>query len=434
MSANTPTHATPSRAAPGTGPMGLAAWVPGDMGRRDWLLVAACAGLGEVFYLVNLTAWQAAGQLDPNPPWLTALIVILVIVQSLALLGRRMSLLAMFVSIYVIFIAVTVLQGSRDLAAGPALWVGVFFLAAQPRTRATIGLLVGAVVGDVAIQLPGLASAQELIGASGTVTVSAILIKSVVVYMVCALLGGWVALQRRRTELATERTELLAKGSQARINEALARERNAMARELHDIAAHHLSAMAIQAKAALLVHPQDPDAVAELLTDIRRQSQETLSSLRQIVGILRERGEAELAPEPGINDIASLVESVRNLGVTLTLAFTGDSAHVSPAASLAAYRVVQESLSNARRHATGAPITVTVATSEKVTVEIVNDPAPPRLAAATNSPSDGGRFGITGMRERVQLLGGRFESARTSEGGWRTWASIPATTTTGGDS
>ncbi|PID98527.1 MAG: hypothetical protein CSA83_00780 [Actinomycetales bacterium] len=383
---------------------------------NGWLLVVATIAGNEVFYLINLSVWQATGRLRTiNPWWLTALIAMLLIIQGLVLLWRNSHPVLVFGFSYAVFILVALLQGSRDLAAGPILWVAVFFLATSfSLTRVVI--LLAAIIGDIAIQLPELAQTQQLIETSTTVALYVIVVRTTVVYLVAAMLGVWAAWQRRKVELATERNELLRVQHEAQLRETLSR-------ELHDIAAHHLSAITIQSQAALLAQPNEPELVTELLTDIRNQSRETLTSLRQIVGILRHSNDPTLIPEPTAVDIEELVDDVRKLGLSVKLQISGDLTKLPAAISLTCYRIVQESLSNIRRHAFGAAAKVVIEiTAEKVGIAITNQ-TPPKPVNKEIADSSG--FGIIGMRERVQLLGGEFSSAETATGGWETCATIP---------
>ena len=400
-------------------------WDPGSEA-REWLLVGISGVLGVVFYVINLTIGHITGQpwAASDSPGAIAVAIFLLIVQALALLWRRKRPLVMFGAGYLVFIVLTVVQGDRDLAAGPILWIAVFFLAANTSARVTIPALLAAAACDVTIQLPWLMQTQGLMGTLWLVTVSVVIVKVAVVYTICAFFGAWMTLQRRRAELATERTALIQKESESRVREALVRERNRMARELHDVAAHHLSGIAVQSQAALHVHPNEPETVGELLRDIREQSKDTLSSLRQIVGILRECDDQDLSPQPMIEDVSELVDSIRRLSTVVDLHVEGDSIGPAPAVSLACYRVVQESLSNAQKHAAGTDVSVRIQNRGEQ-VKIVVENGKPTSAPVSAAGIQSGGFGLTGMRERVQILGGHFEAGPTGNGGWRNTAIIP---------
>lgn len=393
---------------------------------REWLLAGVSGVLGVIFYVINLTIGQITEQpwAASDSPGVVAIAIALLVLQAAALLWRRTHPLLMFGAVYLVFIALTIVQGNRDLAAGPILWIAVFFLAANTLARIAVPALLLAAVGDVAVQLPFLVQAQELTGTLWLVSVSAVVVKVAVVYTICAFLGAWMTLQRRRAELAAERTALIQKESEARVREAVARERNKMARELHDVAAHHLSGIAVQSQAALHVHPNEPETVGNLLRDIREQSKDTLSSLRQIVGILREGDDQDLSPQPMIEDVSELVDSIRRLSTVVDLRIDADSDSLSPAVSLACYRIVQESLSNAQKHASGASVVVGIH-NEDDRVEVLVENGRPVSDALAPLTAPAGGFGLTGMRERVQILGGQFEAGPTGNGGWRNKAVIP---------
>ncbi|WP_058234882.1 sensor histidine kinase [Devriesea agamarum] len=398
---------------------------------RETLLIGISAILSITSYLINLAIarlteqpWAASGN------WVT-IALLLIIAQAAMLHWRQRRPFLTFCIIYLLSIALTVVLGNRSLAAGPTLWIAIFFLAANTGARISVSTLLFAAMIDVALQAAVMDMATQIPALAGTDELtrtlwlgSAIVINVAVKYTICSFLGAWVALQRRRTELAVERTALIRRESEARVREAVARERATMARELHDVAAHHLSGIAVQSRAALHVHPSEPDTVGELLRGIRDQSQDTLTSLRQIVGILRKDEDQELSPQPMIEDIGELVESIRRLNTIVKFSVDGNLSKLSPAVSLACYRVVQESLSNVQKHASGASVSIYIQNHEdRVEVEIENS-RPAHEPDRETGVVDGG-FGLTGMRERVQILGGRFDAGPTEGGGWSTKAVIP---------
>ncbi len=192
-----------------------------------------------------------------------------------------------------------------------------------------------------------------------------------------------------------------------------------MARELHDVAAHHLTGMLIQAKNAERLLATDPDLTRELLAGAIGQGHRTLDGLRQIVGILRMPDGAGVPPPPMIADILSLVEGFRAAFAHVRATICEESADIDSGVQLACYRIVQESLSNASRHAPHARVMVCVErTAAAITVSVIND--------AGNGASDGGGqgLGLVGMRERVALLGGSV-IARPDDGGWIVCAVLP---------
>jgi signal transduction histidine kinase len=240
---------------------------------------------------------------------------------------------------------------------------------------------------------------QQYMGGFGTQAVTALLYLAAVGIV---LLGAWGL--RRSAERELERKALTARSGEVEEQAAVVGERARLARDLHDVVAHHVSLIAVRAETAPYTHPEIGDQARGVLTDIAADARLALDELRGVLGILGRSGAAELAPQPTWSDIAALVERTRSAGVDIEV--VGDaSAEVGPSAGYAAYRVVQEALTNARKHAPGARVTVDLdATSQLLTV-LVSTP----LNASVGASGSGGQ-GLVGMRERVEGLGGRLLS------------------------
>ncbi len=207
------------------------------------------------------------------------------------------------------------------------------------------------------------------------------------------------------------------------LDHAKAREREQLARELHDTVAHHVSGIAIQAQAGRAVAASDPERAIEALAVIEDAASRTLTELRAIVGVLRRGQQAELAPQPGVAEVEQLATDGRTLPcVQVTL--LGELDDLSPAIGAAIYRLAQESVTNARRHAVHAT---------RVTVAVTGDADQVRLAIEDDGSAAGGRgpagYGLVGMRERATLLGGTFHAGPAAERGWRVEAVVPRTGT-----
>lgn len=205
------------------------------------------------------------------------------------------------------------------------------------------------------------------------------------------------------------------------IDQAKAREREQLARELHDTVAHHVSGIAIQAQAGRAVAASNPQGAIEALATIEDAATRTLTELRAIVGVLRTPQDTEFGPQPGVAEIEQLAttgQSLPRIQVTLS----GEFGDLSPAVGAAIYRLAQESITNARRHARHAT-QVTVAVTgddEQVRVTIDDDGSP------TGNRSPAG-YGLVGMQERASLLGGSFQAGPAAERGWRVEAVLPRT-------
>ena len=206
------------------------------------------------------------------------------------------------------------------------------------------------------------------------------------------------------------------------IDQVKAREREQLARELHDTVAHHVSGIAIQAQAGQAVARSDPDRAIDALAAIERAATLTLTELRTIVGVLRTAQDTDLAPQPGVADLRRLAaggEARAHVEVT----FSGQLDDLRPAVGAAIYRLAQESVTNARRHARQAT---------RVTVAVTGDPGCVRLTVdddgaqgAAGGSSTG--YGLVGMQERVTLLGGTFHAGPIADRGWRVEATLPRT-------
>jgi len=201
-------------------------------------------------------------------------------------------------------------------------------------------------------------------------------------------------------------------------------------RELHDVVAHHMSVIAIQAEAAPYKVADPPKELVESFTEIRASALSGLNELRRVLGVLRSET-PDTAPQPGLDDLPSLLESARNGGVTVTSDVSGTPRPLPRGVDLSAYRIVQEALSNAMRYAPGAKVRVHLHYGEAaLVIEIRNDSVAPGVQALWEQPgepgrSDGGGHGIIGMRERAAMLGGNLEARPAPNGEFLVTAALP---------
>ena len=261
-------------------------------------------------------------------------------------------------------------------------------------------------------------------------------------YAALGWLGRWI--NKRRTYLRDlvdrtqdlERERLRLEGERGELaRQAVADERARIARELHDVVAHHVSVMVIQAGAAqATLRPGDPgaEAAGQSLEAIRQTGREALAELRRMLGLLRadvaldptetEPADADLAPQPGLSDLGALVDRMTEAGLIVDFE-AGDPRRIPPGVDLSAYRVIQEALTNVLRHAgAGAHARVSVAYDPvALTLEVVDDGAGRR----TTTEHAGVGHGLVGMRERVALFSGTLEAGPLPEGGFRVRARFP---------
>ncbi|MCF3122618.1 two-component sensor histidine kinase [Streptomyces arenae] len=202
----------------------------------------------------------------------------------------------------------------------------------------------------------------------------------------------------------------------------LLEERTTIARELHDVVAHHMSVVAIQAEAAPYRVENPPPELEQAFVTIRENAVSALTELRRVLGVVRaEDYEAPDAPQPTLADLDRLLDNVRDAGLAVDKVITGAVRELPQGVELSAYRIVQEALSNSLRHAPGAPARVEVGyVLGGLGLRIVNGPA-----RGLVKPSPGAGHGITGMRERVTMLNGEMTAEPTADGGYEVTVFLP---------
>jgi signal transduction histidine kinase len=212
-----------------------------------------------------------------------------------------------------------------------------------------------------------------------------------------------------------------------RARRAVLEERARIARELHDVVAHHLSLIVVQAETApyrLAELPEPARAEFGSLSDVAR---EALTEMRRLLGVLRQDQPAGLAPQPQLSDLPALVDTARRAGVKVELSAPAELGRVPAGVGLCAYRIVQESLSNASQHAPGAAVTVSLDHDARaVQLWVANGPGAPATGPGRERGQGHGQgHGLTGMRERVTLLGGSLSAGPTPAGGFMVSVELP---------
>ncbi|WP_031225240.1 sensor histidine kinase [Streptomyces roseochromogenus] len=238
-----------------------------------------------------------------------------------------------------------------------------------------------------------------------------------------------VAVWHIRREAAQEVTAQQTVTEHERSRRTLLEERTTIARELHDVVAHHMSVVAIQAEAAPYRVENPPEELEKAFATIRENAVAALTELRRVLGVVRaEDYAAPDAPQPTLADLDGLLANVREAGLTVEKAVTGAVRELPQGVELSAYRIVQEALSNTLRHAPGASARVEIGyVLGGLGLRIVNSPPPaPHLI----KPSPGAGHGITGMRERVSMLNGEMTTGPTEDGGYELTVFLPVPTAT----
>jgi len=230
-----------------------------------------------------------------------------------------------------------------------------------------------------------------------------------------------LAVMAERAEWATAQREQEAR-------RATLAERLRIARELHDIVAHHVSVVVIQAQGAQRVADRDPDRARQAMADVERTARTALEEMRRMLGLLRSPDDAEdtgsLDVAHGVADIAALADRMTGSGVAVTVRTTGEPFGVPEDVGLALYRIAQEALTNVLKHAGPAHAEVHLHYSEQLEITIADDGRGAAAVLTGAAPPGAGR-GITGMRERVAMLGGRITAGPQPGGGFRVHAVIP---------
>jgi signal transduction histidine kinase len=239
-----------------------------------------------------------------------------------------------------------------------------------------------------------------------------------------AVVGRFVRYQRKQSHQLQELTRQLERERELNVARALADERARIARELHDVVAHTMSVVAIQADAAEAVLDADPGRARVPLETIRRSATEALAEMRQLLTVLRAdepAGEIALAPSPGLDQLPALIDRARAAGVQVTLEVTGPAQSVPASLDLSAYRIIQEALTNVAKHAPGAPASILLDWRQDAVAIEIRNPGTSLKPAGTN----GAGHGLIGMRERVRMLGGDFDAGEANGDGFIVSAVLP---------
>jgi signal transduction histidine kinase len=287
------------------------------------------------------------------------------------------------------------------------------YIAAAGRRLTAFSVLAVALASAAAAGLPDFRSAGAMAASGFT-------------YLTVWTVGYAKGMHRRYTAHLLRNQSQLARAELQQARRDVTEERMRIARELHDVVAHSMSVITVQAAfGALVVGDESPDARAAL-TAIESTGRQTLTELRALVGVLRtaESGEtigsSDLAPAPSLADLGSLIEQTARAGVAVDLTVSGPQRPLPAGIELSAYRIVQESLTNVVRHAATTTAQARIAYSATgLTIEVTDD----GRHSATTEPAG---HGLIGMRERVRLYGGSMQAGPGSGGGFRVLVTLPS--------
>jgi signal transduction histidine kinase len=335
-------------------------------------------------------------------------------VASLALVLRRRYPVGMLA----VCLAATLWAG--QLSPHGLIWIGLIAAfvnaeIARKRAAAIASLLIGYVasfwplwqIGD-----PGHASAEVALAVAAWMLI---------------LLGLAELVRSRR-----QRAAAIAHSRQEQSRRQASEERMRMARDVHDVLAHNISVINVQANTALHLMDRQPERAREALTSIHEVSRQALAELRSVLGVLRSDGEyAPTRPSAGLAQLGDLVSAVGQAGLAVGVVVEGSERLLPTDADLAAYRIVQEALTNTTRHSASRAAEVLIRYEPAGLLVQVDNAGPAQALAASAPPPDSGN-GITGMTERAQALGGWLSAGRRPGGGFRVAAWLPAPSAAGG--
>ena len=288
-------------------------------------------------------------------------------------------------------------------------------------TWTVVALVIAAYSAPAYSRYRNLALASVVVAAVGLIAASGDDLPNLPSGLMIFLVLSTVGLAANVIHTWRQRAQALRREQVAATRLALEHERARLARELHDVVGHNVSVMVVQAGAARKVLETSPDQAREALLAVEAGGRAAMTELRQVIGLLTVDSDlADLAPQPGLDRLDELADRVRETGVAVTLTVTGTFASLPPGVELAAYRVVQEALTNAVKHAAGAAVTINVTgTAEELTVEVTDTGGSP------SGVNTGTGSGLAGLRERMSAYGGTLTAGRRATGGFRVVAVAP---------
>ncbi len=375
-------------------------------GVSTWVLDAVLATFFVVFGLVSASTTPPDGEVYDPLDW-RAYVLVVVITAPYYL--RRHIPLTVFCTSAVALVAYTAL-GYYEGGLPTIVLVGMYTVGAYSTPR-RIAIACAVMVVSLVVLL---VEDTDDLGPAGFAA-------NLAFFSVAVLFGWTVQTRRLRLAEAEERARILEREQAEERARAIADERLRIAQELHDVVAHSMSVIAVQAGVGLYVADRDAAEAKRALETISATSRSTLTELRRLLGVLREDGsEASRAPAPGLGDLERLAREVTDAGVPVELRVEGPLDEVPPGVDLTGYRIVQEALTNVLKHAGPTHAVVEVAVEDgTVGIEVRDD------GRGVDGRSSGGGHGLLGMAERVAVYGGALETGPRPGGGFRVRAELP---------
>ncbi|MEO7837653.1 MAG: sensor histidine kinase [Acidimicrobiales bacterium] len=384
--------------------------------------LACVFGIAALVSAASLVQYLDAANPGFEPPNTTAIVLSMLLITAPLALRRRFPLTTAVAAVGGFLLArevlnveemsITVLAGSFALYSAAAH--------GNPRWRTPVlALCVSLIAGDVALKI--YFGAPEVRGQA--LTQGFTLFYNIVLLAFPWALGAAVrTLRRQRAELAQRAGELEREREQ-NARRAVFEERVRIARELHDVVAHHVSVMGVQAGAARTVIHRQPDKAVEALASIEAASRQAVGELHGMLGFLRREGEVDdMSPQPRLAELPDLVRRVAQADLEVELSVEGECRPLPRTVEVSAYRIVQEALTNTVKHAGATTARVWIRYgSDSLRLEVLDD-GPGNQSRPQDKP---GGHGLIGMRERVSLHGGELRAGPRPEGGFGVEATLP---------
>ena len=307
------------------------------------------------------------------------------------------------------------------LVADVFLLGAVYNAAAQRRWRSSVPVLVGVLTWIGFMFVPRLEEFYLNPGDLGLIVLSAITVWVV---------GTLVRTRRQHVETLEERARQLEREQETEKAAAAAAERTRIAREIHDVVSHTLSSAVVLADGAAHKVAAEPERAKKAMIMVRDAGREALTEMRRMLDVLHEGGADDRAPQPGVADLERLVARARETSLPVELTLVGDPSGLPSGVDLTAYRIVQEALTNVRKHARDVShVEVEVRVTDRVRVRVTDDGAGTGDGVSSNGSSSditsGGGRGLIGMRERARIVGGTVRAGARAEGGFEVVADLP---------
>jgi signal transduction histidine kinase len=366
--------------------------------------VAVAIGLAGLSLLPYIS-----GSADPGPAG--GLTIALLLLESLPLIVRRRYPLAvMLVVVSATIVQIALIPAGELLQSGLGVLVAIYTIGERLDRSTSLGL-----TALTAAILAALFLGRD-VSAAGVQS----LIQTELILLVAWLVGDASRIRRLYTESLVEHARLVDSEREERTRRAVLEERERIARELHDVVAHHVSVIVIQAGGGLSAIERRPDEARSALESIASTGRQALTEMRRMLGVLGE-GEPP-GPMPGLDLLDELIAQVRSAGLPVELSIEGERRRLGPGLELSAYRIIQEALTNSLKHASGGRARVTVAYEPGALVIAVDDERGPGQPAAFEAAHEG--RGLMGMRERAAMLSGTID-ARPTPTGFHVRARLP---------